>query len=44
MVIVRRVQLTGKTTYIISLPKEWARSIGLTKGSRVFVEVLPDNS
>lgn len=44
MVIVRRVQLTGRTTYIISLPKEWARSIGLTKGSRVFVEVLPDNS
>ncbi len=40
----RRVQLTGRATYIISLPKEWARSIGLTKGSRVFVEILPDNS
>ncbi len=42
--IVRRVQFTGKSTYIISLPKDWARSIGITRGSKVFIEIMPDNS
>ena len=41
---VRRVQFTGRSTYIISLPKDWARSIGITRGSKVFVEIMPDNS
>lgn len=44
MSIARRVQLTGRSTYIISIPKEWARSLGITRGSKVFVDLLPDNS
>jgi len=41
---VRRVQFTGRSTFIISIPKDWARSVGITKGSRVFIERMPDNS
>lgn len=40
----RIVQVTGRSTYIISLPKEWARSVGIGKGSTVYLEVLPDGS
>ncbi len=40
----RRVQFTGKSTYVISLPKDWARSIGIVRGSKVFIEIMPDNS
>lgn len=32
---IRRVQLTGRTTLSISLPKEWAAEIGLKPGSLV---------
>lgn len=42
--IVRRIQFTGKSTYIVSLPKEWVKSLGITKGSKVFLEIMPDNS
>jgi len=42
--LVRRVQFTGRSTYIISIPKDWARSVGITKGSKVFIEIMPDNS
>ena len=38
----RRVQLTGKSTYIISLPKEWTSTVGLNKGDEVILEILPD--
>lgn len=44
MSIMRRVQFTGKSTYIISIPKEWAKSLGISKGSRVFIDLLPDGS
>ncbi len=40
----RSVQVTGRSTFIISLPKEWARSVGLRKGSQVYVEVMADGS
>ncbi len=40
----RSVQVTGRSTYIISLPKEWARSVGIGKGSTVYLEVLADGS
>ncbi len=40
----RSVQVTGRSTYIISLPKEWARSVGISKGSTVYLEVLADGS
>ncbi len=32
---IRKIQLTGGTTHIISLPKEWVQSKGLTRGSAV---------
>jgi len=38
----RKVQLTGKSTYIISLPKEWTSIIGINKGSEIILEILPD--
>ena len=38
----RRIQVTGGSTYIISLPKEWVISYNLGKGSEVDVEVLPN--
>ena len=40
----RRVQVTGGSTYIVSLPKEWVRLQGIERGSLVEVEVLPDGS
>lgn len=32
---VRRVQLTGRGSYIVSIPKHWVESAGLRKGGRV---------
>ncbi len=40
----RSVQVTGRSTYIISLPKEWARKAGIGKGSTVYIEVMADGS
>ncbi|MEB3773468.1 MAG: AbrB/MazE/SpoVT family DNA-binding domain-containing protein, partial [Desulfurococcales archaeon] len=36
---VRRVQVTGGGTYIISIPKEWVKMAGLSKGAEVSVEI-----
>jgi len=41
-VVRRRVQITGGSSFIVSLPKEWAKSVGLTPGSEVMIEILPD--
>ncbi len=38
----RKVQLTGGSTYIISLPKEWIKNVRLTSGSEVLIEIQPD--
>ncbi len=38
----RRVQVVGGSTYVVSLPKEWAKSTGLKHGSEVIIEVMPD--
>jgi len=35
---VRKVQLTGKSTFIVSLPKNWATRHGISQGSQVVVE------
>ncbi len=43
-VIRRRVQITGGSTFIISLPKDWAKSVGLKQGSEVLIDILPDYS
>jgi phosphate uptake regulator len=34
---VRRVQLTGKSTYIVSLPKKWVDEVGIEKGDSLTV-------
>jgi phosphate uptake regulator len=40
----RRVQCTGRGSYIISLPKEWVQDIGLKKGSEIAFNVQSDSS
>ena len=40
----RKVQLTGTSTYIVSLPKEWATRNGLKPGSEVEVREEKDGS
>ena len=40
----RRVQSTGRGSYIISLPKEWIQDIGLKKGSEIDFNVQADSS
>ncbi|MGQ9639602.1 MAG: PhoU domain-containing protein [Candidatus Bathyarchaeia archaeon] len=32
---VRRVQVTGRGSFIVSLPKRWVKDLGLTRGDRV---------
>ena len=41
---VRRVQLTGKSTYIISLPKKWVDEVGIEKGDSLTVIQLKDKT
>jgi len=33
----RRVQITGRGSYVISLPKKWVSDLGLSKGERVAI-------
>jgi len=40
----RKVQLTGGSTYIISLPKDWAGSLGLKPGDYLQIVRQPDMS
>ncbi len=40
----RRVQSTGRGSYIISLPKEWVKDIGLKRGSEIAFGVQPDST
>ncbi len=40
----RRVQRTGRGSYIISLPKGWVDNIGLDKGSQLAFQILDDSS
>jgi len=40
----RRVQLTGGATYVVSLPKDWARSVGLKPGHQVALIPQADSS
>ena len=34
----RKIQFTGKSTYIISLPKQWITDLGLKQGDQVLVD------
>ena len=40
----RKVQSTGRGSYIISLPKEWVQDTGLKKGSEIDFNVQADSS
>jgi phosphate uptake regulator len=40
----RRVQCTGRGSYIISLPKEWVEDIGLKRGSEIAFNLQPDQT
>jgi len=41
---VRRVQVTGKSTYIVSLPKRWIEEVGLERGETVTILQQNDKS
>jgi len=41
---VRKIQLTGKSTYIVSLPKRWVVSMNLQPGSQVVIAKQSDAS
>ncbi len=41
---VRRLQIVGKSTFAVTLPKEWVESLGWSKGTPLLVERLPDGS
>ncbi|MGZ4863939.1 MAG: phosphate signaling complex PhoU family protein [Halobacteriota archaeon] len=41
---IRKVQLTGKSSYTVSLPKTWATQVGLREQSQVGISLLPDGS
>ncbi|MEM3590902.1 MAG: phosphate uptake regulator PhoU [Candidatus Bathyarchaeia archaeon] len=34
---IRRIQITGKSTYILSLPKKWVSEMGLKAGSQIVI-------
>jgi len=40
----RRVQCTGRGSFIISLPKEWVQEIGLKRGSEIDFTLQPDST
>jgi len=39
LLVKRRVQVTGGSTYIISIPKEWAKLLNINRGSEVVLEL-----
>ena len=40
----RRVQCTGRGSYIISLPKDWVQDLDLERGSEIAFNVEPDST
>jgi phosphate uptake regulator len=40
----RKIQVTGKSTYIVSLPKKWVTRMGLRAGSQLVVSKQSDSS
>jgi phosphate uptake regulator len=42
--LTRKVQLVGGSTFVVSLPKDWARRVGVRAGSELEMEILPDGS
>ena len=44
MMEIRKVQVTGGASYIISLPKEWAKSMGIKKNDSLGIITQPDGT
>jgi len=42
--LLRKVQLTGGSTYVVSVPKDWARKLGIKPGDYLKVIPQPDMS
>lgn len=40
----RRIQITGGSSYMITLPKEWADTVGLKKNDAVGIQPQPDGT
>jgi len=40
----RKLQLTGRSSYVVSLPKKWATDLGLKPGDAVAIRVQEDSS
>jgi phosphate uptake regulator len=41
---IRKVQLTGGSSYVLTLPKEWIRSLGIKKNDPLGLVVQPDGT
>jgi phosphate uptake regulator len=41
---VRRIQITGGSSFMVTLPKDWADSVGLKKNDSVSLQSQPDGS
>lgn len=41
---IRKIQITGGSSYMITLPKEWAESVGIQKNEPVGLQPQPDGS
>ncbi len=41
---IRKVQVTGKSTFVVSLPKKWAINIGISSGSLIHMYPQEDGS
>ncbi len=44
MIKTRKIQLTGKSTYIVSLPKSWANKNHVERGMEVYIEDMSDGT
>ena len=40
----RKIQRVGRGSYIVTLPKEWIKDLGLDKGSNVALHIQDDSS
>ncbi|HUW66979.1 MAG TPA: PhoU domain-containing protein [Candidatus Nanoarchaeia archaeon] len=41
---IRKIQRTGGSTFIVSLPKQWADRVGVTNGMNVGITIRPDGT
>lgn len=41
---IRKIQFTGKSSYIISLPKNWINDLGLRKGDQIIIKKQHDTT